>query len=196
MGKVEYLYPTPVYSTNILDYQTLNYYIDKVIEKVDFHYKDNWGATHYLSTDFVDHLNIIEELGLHKIKKEIDNHLRKYCEGLNYETPDYKLESWFSKFKKGNYAQIHHHKLADIAGVYYYKTTGEDGDIFFESPNPFLEITKCYSTKFGQRVCCRPKEGTMLLFPGWMKHGVMTNLTDDTRISLSFNISFKEHGQG
>ena len=34
------------------NYQSINYHIDKVIDKVDFNMKENWGATHYLSTDF------------------------------------------------------------------------------------------------------------------------------------------------
>ena len=36
-----------------------------------------------------------------------------------------------------------------------------------------------------------PKEGKILLFPGWLEHGVKTNLTDNVRMSLSFNVYFK-----
>jgi len=28
------------------------------------------------------------------------------------------------------------------------------------------------------------------LFPGWLQHGVRTNITNDTKISLSFNIYY------
>ena len=36
-----------------------------------------------------------------------------------------------------------------------------------------------------------PMEGKLIIFPGWLLHGVRQNSTDNTRISLSFNITFK-----
>ena len=32
--------------------------------------------------------------------------------------------------------------------------------------------------------------GTLLLFPGWLKHGIRPNKTDVPRVSLSFDIIF------
>ena len=189
---IEHLYTTPVYSNFAKDYQSLNYHIDKVIDKVDFNYKKEWGATHYMSTDFMKKINIIKKLGLNKIEKEIDTHLRNYCNELNFPMRDYASESWFAKFEKGNYAHIHNHGFADISGAYYYKTNGEDGDFFFESPNPYLSTSECY-IPLSQRWEYKPQEGKILLFPGWLKHGVKTNNTDNTRISLAFNICNKNN---
>jgi ectoine hydroxylase-related dioxygenase (phytanoyl-CoA dioxygenase family) len=31
----------------------------------------------------------------------------------------------------------------------------------------------------------------LLLFPGWLEHGVATNETTSDRVSISFNINFK-----
>ena len=36
-----------------------------------------------------------------------------------------------------------------------------------------------------------PTEGELILFPGWLDHGVQTNDTDDERVSVSFNIRFE-----
>ena len=35
--------------------------------------------------------------------------------------------------------------------------------------------------------------GTILLFPGWLKHGIMTNETEHDRVSFSFDIIFDRH---
>ena len=121
--------------------------------------------------------------------KEIHKHLEEYCDELGFKMPSYRCLSWFSKFEKGNYAHIHHHGHHDISGVYYYKTNGEDGKIFFETPNPFLDTQLCYRS-YGETWEHKPQEGKILLFPGWLRHGVQTNETDNTRISLSFNIYF------
>ena len=190
---VNHLYPTPVYSSVVDDYQVVNYHIDKIIDKVHFNMKEKWGATHYLSTDFSSKSNVIKEFGLHKLRKEIDNHLMKYCSELNFGMRNYRLESWLSKFEKGNYAHVHAHGEADISGGYYYKTNGMDGDFFFESPNPFLETTRCFTmSSLSHRWVYKPHPGKILLFPGWLKHGVTTNTTDNSRISLAFNIYFKD----
>jgi len=75
-----------------------------------------------------------------------------------------------------------------ISGTYYYQTSGDDGDIVFRTPNPFVElelfplggtVDKLYNIK--------PKVGKIVLFPGWLSHKVESNITDNDRISISFN---------
>ena len=188
---IEHLYSTPLYCNIVNDYKTVNYHIDKIIDKVDFK-TGVWGAsTHAISTDFGERStpNILKEFGLRKLEKEIHKHLEEYCDELGFEMPSYRFLSWFSKFEKGNYAHIHNHGHFDISGVYYYKTNGEDGKIFFETPNPFLDTKICY-LRHGGEWDHTPEVGKILLFPGWLRHGVKTNETDNTRISLSFNIYF------
>ena len=187
---IEYYYPVRVYNSIVDNYQSINYQIDKVIDKIDFKMIDRWGPTHYLSSDFskdMEEINILKELRLHKVIKVIDHHLRAYCSELNYSMRDYKLSTWFSLFKKGNYAHIHHHGSVDIAGVYYYKTNENDSDLFFNSPLPFRD---CFQ-KDSNPIHHKPIPGKILLFPGWFRHGVRTSTSDSDRISLSFNIQFK-----
>ena len=50
--KIEYYYPIRVYNSVVDNYQSINYQIDKVIDKVDFKMVDRWAPTHYISTDF------------------------------------------------------------------------------------------------------------------------------------------------
>ena len=186
--KIEHHYPIRVYCGTVDNHEVVNYHIDKVIDKVDFKMVGRWGSTHYISTDFsLDNVNILKDLGLNLVIGVIDKHLQEYCSELNYpsrKTRDYTFESWFSLFKKGNYAHIHHHGHADISGVYYYKTNENDSHLFFESPHP-LDLTPA-------QISHTPSPGKILFFPGWFKHGVRTSTSDDDRISLSFNIYFKK----
>ena len=92
-------------------------------------------------------------------------------------------------FKKNNYAHIHSHGEADLAGVYYYNTGMSDNDssFFFCTPAVGSEASIFWGE---QRIAMRPEEGTILLFPGWLRHGVTMNETEDDRVSISFNIVF------
>jgi len=191
---IEHLYATPVYSSMVVDYQTINYHIDKVMDKLKFYSLDTWGKTHLISIDFTkkssEDFNIIKDLRLKKLEKEIDNHVKEYCDEIGFTYSKYKMTSWFSKFENGSYAHIHNHGDSDISGVYYYKTNGDDGKFFFESPNVHLTTSRIYNHR-GVRWEYIPHCGKIILFPGWLRHGVETNNTDNTRISISFNIKFE-----
>ena len=190
---IENLFPTPIYYDFVSDNEAIKYHIDKIIDKVDFNMMKEWGDTHYISTDFRSNPNVLKEYGLVKLSKEIDKHLGNYCSALNLEKRKYSMISWFTKFKKGNYGHVHHHSDTDLSGVYYYKTNGDDGDLFFQPPNPHLDTSKCYKNISDSWVH-KPMEGKIIIFPGWIRHGIKTNSTDNIRMSLSFNIKFEDKG--
>jgi uncharacterized protein (TIGR02466 family) len=187
--RIEPTFVTPIYASFVSDFPKIKCKIDNVIDKVNFSYKSEWGKTHLLSdTDFRE--NIISKLRLKCLSNEIDKHVRNYCDELNFEYKRYKMTSWIAKFQPGDFAHIHEHGHSDISGVFYYKTNEDDGDLVFTSPNPFLKTSKLFA---GTELSWihKPIEGKILLFPGWIPHGVKTNETDNTRISISFNINFE-----
>ena len=149
-----------------------------------------WGSTHWLS-DPTFNSNLVSDFNLDKFATEIDIHVKNYCQSVGYRPKDgtelkYRIvSSWFALFKKGNYAHIHNHGDSDIAGVYYFKKSGDDGNLFFCTPNKAIDSSVLLKTG---RMVVNPTEGELLLFPGWLDHGVQTNDTDDERVSVSFNI--------
>ena len=88
----------------------------------------------------------------------------------------------------GHYAHAHHHGHADLSGVYYYKTTGDDGDLFFQTPN-LASTTSVWSNQ-PHTISMKPEQGKIILFPGYLMHGIRTNTTPHTRLSVSFNMRF------
>ena len=95
-------------------------------------------------------------------------------------------DSWFAKFNKGHYAHIHSHGHADIAGVYYFQTNNEGRDIFFEAPSKWISMLQVIDHQDTSRNTL--KQVRYYFSPGWLEHGVVTNTSDESRISLSFNI--------
>ena len=183
---IEQLFVSKLYYTIVSDYQVINNQIEKRIDEVDFQYTSKWGKTHLLSGFGKD---VIKKHRFDLLSKVIDKHLENYCSELNFKKIKYNRTSWISKFSPGDHAHVHSHSSVDIAGVYYYKTNKEDGYLYFQTPNPNLESSLCYADQ-GQRWRHFPEEGKLLLFPGWLKHGVTTNETEDARMSISFNILF------
>ncbi len=180
LGGPSTIFPIPIYTNGIDNFDAIQYEIDKAAEKVNFNMRPDWGHTHYLS-DITFKENFIEKYKLTKFKKELTWHVNQYHQNKNFSIES----SWMTVFKKYNYGHIHDHGGNDISGVYYFKTNSQDGNFFFESPYP-LDDT---------RVQIGPQPGMIVLFPSWLRHGIQTNLTDNVRMSLSFNIKLAKESE-
>tara|TARA_B100000287_G_scaffold217424_1_gene205064 strand:- start:4884 stop:5474 length:591 start_codon:yes stop_codon:yes gene_type:complete len=191
--EIEPAFVTPIYCGCVNEYDEIQSELESCIEKIEFGMVPGWGSTHWLS-DPTFNSNLVSDFNLDKFATEIDIHVKNYCQSVGYRPKDgtelkYRIiSSWFALFKKGNYAHIHNHGDSDIAGVYYFKKSGDDGNLFFCTPNKAIDSSVLLKTG---RMVVNPTEGELLLFPGWLDHGVQTNDTDDERVSVSFNIRFE-----
>lgn len=196
---LELLYPTPLYSA-ILDDEEIKSVqeefqnIHKDIKFVDA--PEKWGKTHELSDSenknqiFLQ--DAISKFYLVNFQKVLQEHIKNYCRDLGLLTKNsYERTSWFTRFQNGDYGPAHIHGESDISGCYYYQTNGEDGNIYFSCPNPYYGVSGPYAN-FDEKYAHKPQVGKLLLFPGWLQHGITRNVTDSKRISLSFNIKFKD----
>jgi|TARA_B100001996_G_scaffold108092_1_gene81667 uncharacterized protein (TIGR02466 family) len=199
---ISYIFPTPIYKNEVGNYDQIKLEFDQALDKINFTYKEAWGHTHYLS-DPTFFENAVNTYNLIHFKKELHKHIIEYSKHvtnntLEFDEDDYYIESsWFTKFNKGNYGHIHSHGQADIAGVFYIKNplTKESGCLFFNTPVNPLDDSFLFNL-YGARLEANIPPGGLILFPGFLKHGVTTNITDEERISFSFNIMFDKRRLG
>ena len=113
---------------------------------------------------------------------------------------------WININEKGTLHRPHIHGESTLSGVFYVKipkkdenkTNNNDKSSLIEFIDPrnsvetfakrIPELLK--SLSFCQRITLEPKEGDLIIFPGWLKHWVYPNPSSDSRISISFNTSF------
>jgi len=127
---------------------------------------------------------------LPSLSNQIIVQVRKYLEMIGNQQP-YIIhidDLWVNVYRPNDYMNMHDHKAADIAGVYYFQTNTEDGDIVFNNPCDLMTYTKLLGDIGKNVIKVKPEEGKMLLFPGWLKHSVNRNKTESNRISVTFNI--------
>jgi len=184
---IETPFSTPIYYNQITGPQLNNVQteLSELLKTVEFKYHDEWKS-HYLGGDFDSTFTFKH------FQQVLDENLPVYCNEINYHMPEYKTISWFSLFKPGNYGHKHDHGTADISGVYYYQTSGDDGDIKFYTP-AYQTNSSIFKHYAGRPFGHKPNVGKLILFPGYLLHSIDTNLTDSERISLSFNIYFKNY---
>lgn len=186
---VEGVFATPLYLAMIDKQDEITSEFLAVINKLRFFdANEGWGKPQKLTTqNFQD--NVIDENNMCIIKKVIDENLSLFLETLNLPKLQYNLTSWITSNDKGQYSPVHNHLHADISGVYYYQTNKKDGNIFFLTPT--LAMTSSIFSKLANNYYIEPEEGKLIMFPGWLQHGVTTNNTENNRKSLAFNIYFK-----
>jgi uncharacterized protein (TIGR02466 family) len=134
----------------------------------------------------VPHPDIIQEKNLSNLKNVILNQALNFCSAYNIKHNLKIKESWINICNKGGFQFEHQHLPFFLSGVYYYSTNGNDGDIQFSTPNPWLD-RNVYP--FGHdKISYQPTVGRIIIFPSYLSHLVKTNNTDSIRISFSFNI--------
>ena len=102
--------------------------------------------------------------------------------------------SWANVLAKGAAHKAHSHPNNFLSGVYYVRTHPGTDTLNFHDPRnqagvirpPVVELT----AENTDQVVVKASNGTLLLFPSYLQHSVDANLSDEERISISFNIMF------
>ena len=102
---------------------------------------------------------------------------------------------WFNVNHEGVLNTHHSHPGADYSLVYYVKTHEDCGDLVLKRSDDKvlfnrefvhhyeMENPDCYLT---------PEDGSVVIFPAWLKHSVDRNTKDNDRISLAVNFVLKK----
>jgi hypothetical protein len=193
---IDGLFQTPIYSAMVEEAGVLEKFLDvhkQITDEGKFRLREDWQSLKLSDPTFKE--NLIEKYNCNEFMNALTKHVFTYINAINFgnQNTRFKLmSSWMTSYTKKEYAHIHSHADADISGVYYVKSSGEDGNIFFQNPNKLMTASHVYNQLY-DRVTYKPEPGRIILFPGWLEHGVLTNTTDNERVSVSFNITFDRH---
>ncbi len=187
---IKELFPLPVLFHE-LDPSLVKKIKDLVIPRLDVFSKEDYKTPTTVETDFfskrIIDLNEIPEFveELNKCKNEFEK-----ITGCN---SSYLVDYWIQNYKKNHSHDIHNHGRVEISGVYYIQANDQAGEFEIFSPNPGLSIFlegsgNSTQTKFNQSVqSIKPKEGGLILFPGYVDHRALPGGSNCIRTSLAFN---------
>jgi len=102
---------------------------------------------------------------------------------------------WLNCNDHNHFNRSHVHPNSDFSGVYYLAAPTGCGDLILHDPvtergvRPFPTVEQRASS-WGS-VSITPKVGQLVMFPSWLNHATELNQTQDSRVSLSFNLSLK-----
>jgi uncharacterized protein (TIGR02466 family) len=119
--------------------------------------------------------------------------------GLNEEEYEPVIHvAWININRKHQFMRHHNHIKSVFSGVYYIKVPKNSGDLEFNSPiadhKYVLDSSWVKDFNFFNSNTWKipAEEGKLVLFPSWLIHFVQPNLSDEDRISLSFDCSIRK----
>lgn len=101
---------------------------------------------------------------------------------------------WANINSPGASHAVHSHPNNFLSGVYYVQTQPGANTVNFHDPRPQTSIIRPPITELTaqntDQVVVTVRNGTLLMFPAYLRHSVAQNDSDELRISISFNMMF------
>jgi uncharacterized protein (TIGR02466 family) len=184
------LFPTPLFSREVPGFPELN---PGFAEKIYEIKKNETGVvkSNVFGWHSITSVLLLDEFRV--LKDIIDETANTIIKDLGFNIQLGLGASWAMINQTNASNQIHDHPNSVLSGVYYVNVPEPVSQIRFYDPRhvktfyiPDNITLNDYSSEVAAYV---PKAGTFLLFPSWLKHSVAPNLSDEDRISVSFNYS-------
>lgn len=175
------LWATPVAIFKHPDYEALNAELMSREELRGMNFMNKQDAW-----DLVDSIPALKTL--HAWKLECAAKYASDCFGVDYK-PEYFFHTHGSiNYRgRGEEAPLHTHRLTTIVTTYYVDVHDNCGDIRLLDPRSTLGWISLDKRGYNQYTHS-PKNGEMIMFPGWVTHAVLHNKTDKERVALTSNM--------
>lgn len=197
--KFEKLFATPLIRFRLPDHEALNTALlaegRKLIATDEGASKSNRGGWHSSGNLFDHEADCISTLR-DAAETAVLDATRKLTSKVDPASLRLKLFAWMNSNPPGGYNAPHTHPGAHWSGVYYVSQpdveSGTSGMIEFLDPRtdlPHWRLLK--APAFSMKKKFRPAVGEMVLFPSYLVHWVYPNETDEERVSIAFNATFR-----
>ena len=187
----EYHFPTPIYIQEVSNAVELNHYLEKQILQWQKEDPKGVSKTNVNGWHSTTDMNQKEEYNV--LTKELFNIQHEIFKKELLTQKPVLGNMWANINYKGGFNRPHLHPNSLFSGVYWVKAPENSGDLMLYEPRPGVHTTMPnrkegkLPPELWRDVHYQPKAGTAIMFPAWLWHEVRPNLSDDIRISVSFN---------
>ena len=129
------------------------------------------------------------------LEKALDKHVAAFCEDLGFDLQGKKLKCnsfWINILPEGGTHSSHIHPHSVISGTTYVAMPAGTSALKLEDPRlPMMMmapvVKKDADPALRRFVYVTPEVGEVLLWESWLRHEVPMNMSEEERISVSFN---------
>jgi uncharacterized protein (TIGR02466 family) len=191
------LWPTLMMSMELPGAETANPVLVQMLLEKDRAHADMTGD--YLGGKFLE----VEHPAVNWLRQCFQRAIADYSAeaGITYELV-WSVQAWPNINMRGDYHNLHNHPHSWLSGTYYvavpehggatHRTDLNPNAISFFDPRPQANMNAIAGDgQFDPEHRIQPKPGQLLLWPAFLHHLVHPNLSDEARISVSFNVVLK-----
>ena len=143
--------------------------------------------------------SLINESGFKDIRSYVEERSFEILDHIGYDLTDYKLkwsEMWLQEFAKngGGHHEGHIHYNTHISGFYFLKCSDKTSYPIFHDPRSAktmsdLPLKNEDEISLGSsKINVKPKPGTLILFPSYLRHGFSLDLGLEPYRFIHFNL--------
>ena len=167
---------------------------------------ENWAQRNEsLTTDYRDHNPFeVDTPTTNWLRDEVNLAIVEYLEIININYPvNWVIHGWANLNRHGDYHDPHNHPQSYLSGTYYVKVPvastanrqrvdARPNCITFYDPRTGFNMQSIKNDPYIEpEHTVFPEPGLLMLWPASLMHFVHPNLSDETRVSISFNIMLK-----
>ena len=139
--------------------------------------------------------NVLASQAMLPLRALIQEHLDSYFKLVYSTANEVSLaitQSWLSRTRKGESHHAHSHPNSVVSGVVYIRLADQDGINFYRNDDQnWYELIPAEQNYYNAHNVFMPvEEGSIILFPSHIKHGVREVSSEVERLSLAFNTFF------
>ncbi|CAM8669119.1 Conserved hypothetical protein CHP02466 [Paracoccaceae bacterium] len=132
------------------------------------------------------------------LEKALDKHVAAFCEALGFDLQGKKLKCnafWINILPEGGTHSSHIHPHSVISGTTYVAMPEGTSALKLEDPRLAMMMLSPLRKKDAPQelqpfVYVKPEVGELLLWESWLRHEVPMNMSQEERISVSFNYNW------
>jgi uncharacterized protein (TIGR02466 family) len=192
------LWPTKLVRKKLDDFEGPNRELLKLVRGWD-------KANKNLTTDYRDNNPFeVDSPATNWLRAGVNQTLIEYLQAIKIDYPlDWQIHGWANLNRAGDYHDPHNHPHCYLSGTYYVKIPAPDGTkrqrsdlrpnhITFYDPRTGFNMQSIKRDPYvDPEFTVLPEPGLLMLWPASLMHFVHPNLSDETRVSISFNIILK-----
>jgi uncharacterized protein (TIGR02466 family) len=179
------LWPTILIRRRLADHEQANAELIALIEEMDR--ASEQLTTRYQGVDFLG----FDHTGVRWLRAAIEETVDAYFtqSGVDYPV-HWTIQCWPNINHRGDYHPPHNHAWSYLSGTYYVKMPVDgSGAISFYDPRATVNMLVPAGERAGRsEYTLHPDPGTLLLWHSSLNHLVHPNVSEETRISISFNV--------
>jgi uncharacterized protein (TIGR02466 family) len=132
------------------------------------------------------------------LEKALDKHVAAFCDALGFDLGGKKLKCnafWINILPEGGMHSSHIHPHSVISGTTYVAMPEGTSALKLEDPRLAMMMLSPLRRKDAPQelqpfVYVKPEVGELLLWESWLRHEVPMNMSEEERISVSFNYNW------